>query len=225
MSSLYQRVLGHPFVYNRVRPFVVGGIDWTPLYRHLAAGPGDVILDVGCGTGVAQDYLRGSGFVAYHGYDTDATAIAFARQNAGGSHVEYVCSLVTPADLERIRPTRVVLGGLLHHLSDADAGALLTACARCPSVKRVATSDVVYLPGRHLSNLLAYFDRGKFVRSPAQYLALMRRSGFSVAAEELVRSHPRNGKAWYFMTALVPEGLATADGGGGLAVGGGPGPT
>jgi SAM-dependent methyltransferase len=205
MASLYQRVLGHPFVYNRVRPLVVGGIDWSPLYRHLAAGPGDVILDVGCGTGVAQAYLRGTGFAAYHGYDTDAIAIDFAQRNAVGPSISYTCALVTAADLERIRPTRIVLGGLLHHLSDADALRLLEMCARCPSVKRVATSDVVYLPGRHLSNLLAYFDRGKFVRTPERYLALMRRAGLAIAAEELVRSHPESGKAWYFMTALSPS--------------------
>ena len=64
--SLYQRLLGHPFVYNHIRPFVVGGVDWSPLYNNLEAGPEDVILDVGCGTGIAHDYLPG--FAAYHGY-------------------------------------------------------------------------------------------------------------------------------------------------------------
>jgi hypothetical protein len=50
MASFFQRVLGHPFVYGHVRPLVVGGIDWSPLHRHRAAGPSaDVILDIGCG--------------------------------------------------------------------------------------------------------------------------------------------------------------------------------
>src|SRR3954470_15225895 len=75
--SLYQRLLGIPFVYDRVRPFVVGGIDMSPLFRNLQARRDDVILDVGCGTGMALDYL--DGFAAYHGFDTDEVAIGFAR--------------------------------------------------------------------------------------------------------------------------------------------------
>ena len=47
--KLYQRILGDPFVYDRIRPLVVGGSDWSPLYRNLAVEPSDVILDVGCG--------------------------------------------------------------------------------------------------------------------------------------------------------------------------------
>jgi SAM-dependent methyltransferase len=200
--SIYQRVLGHPFVYNRIRPFVVGGIDWSPLYRNLEAGPNDVILDVGCGTGIAHEYLRG--FSAYHGYDTDPVAIDFARANTGAPNVSYECAVVTAADVARIRPTRIILAGLLHHLSDDDCVGLLRMCAAAPSVKRIATSDVVYLPREPVSNLLAYFDRGKFVRRRDGYLELIRRAGLDIAREEIVRSHPTNGKALYLMTALDP---------------------
>jgi SAM-dependent methyltransferase len=200
--SIYQRLLGHPFVYNRVRPFVVGGIDWSPLYRNLDAGPDDVILDVGCGTGVAHQYL--GGFAAYHGYDTDPVAIDFARAKTGGPNVSYTCAVVTAEDIARIRPTRIILAGLLHHLDDDQCLDLLGTCAAAPPVKRIATSDVVYLPREPISNLLAYFDRGKFVRHRPQYLDLIRRAGLRIAREEIVRSHPRNGKALYLMTALDP---------------------
>lgn len=201
--SLYQRLLGHPFVYNRIRPLVVGGIDWSPLYANLQSGPADVVLDVGCGTGIAHDYL--GGFQSYFGYDTDPVAIDFARKNKGGAHVSYECAVVTAADIARIRPTRIILAGLLHHMPDADALGLLRMCAQAPSVTRIATSDVVYLPGKHISNVLAYFDRGKFVRRPPQYLDLIARAGLRVVKDEVVRSHPTNGKALYFMTALEPR--------------------
>lgn len=206
--SLYQRVLGHPFVYNRIRPLVVGGIDWSPLYRNLASGPDDVILDVGCGTGIAHDYL--TGFQAYFGYDTDPVAIEFARQKRGGPAIAYECAVVTAEDIARIKPTRIILAGLLHHLSDGDCVGLLRMCAAAPSVKRIATSDVVYLPGRHVSNVLAYFDRGKYVRRPQQYLELINQTGLRVVREEVVRSHPTTGKALYFMTALEPTSAPAA---------------
>jgi SAM-dependent methyltransferase len=200
--SIYQRVLGHPFVYNRIRPMVVGGIDWSPLYQRLQAGAGDVILDVGCGTGIAHDYLKG--FSAYYGYDTDPVAINFARDKTAGPNISYECAIVTDADVARIRPTRIILAGLLHHLSDDQCLSLLRMCGSVPSVKRIATSDVVYLPGKYVSNVLAYFDRGKFVRQRARYLELIREAGLRIDNEEIVRSHPQNGKALYLMTALEP---------------------
>lgn len=198
--SFYQSLLGHPFVYDRIRPFVVGGIDWSPLYHNLEAGPDDIILDVGCGTGIAHEYLQG--FTEYHGYDTDPVAVEFARGKTGGAKVHYECSLVTAADIARIQPTRIVLAGLLHHLSDEDALDLLRMCAAAPSVKRIATSDVVYLPRQLVSNLLAYFDRGKFVRRREEYLDLIRKAGLKIVRAEIVRSHPENGKALYLITTL-----------------------
>ena len=200
--SFYQRLLGHPFVYDRIRPFVVGGIDWSPLFGNLDAGPDDVILDVGCGTGMAHQYLRG--FRAYYGFDTDPVAIKTASEKTAAANVYYDCRVVTPEDVARIRPTRIVLAGILHHLSDAECLALLGSCGGVPSVKRIATSDVVYLPGEHVSNALAFFDRGKFVRRRPPYVALASQAGLRVVREEIVRSHPRNGKALYLMMTLEP---------------------
>src|SRR5262245_24452170 len=75
--SLYDRVLGLPFVYNRVRPLVVGGIDMAPVYDRLGVRPTDTVLDVGCGTGVALEHL--GAFAAYAGFDTDPRALRAAR--------------------------------------------------------------------------------------------------------------------------------------------------
>jgi 2-polyprenyl-3-methyl-5-hydroxy-6-metoxy-1,4-benzoquinol methylase len=203
--KLYQRILGHPFVYDRIRPLVVGGIDWSPLYRNLDTGPDDVILDVGCGTGVAHQYL--AGFAAYHGFDTDAVAIESARRKTAAPNVTYECRIVTTADIARIAPTKIVLAGLLHHLTDDESLALLRMCATAPSVRRIATSDVVYLPRKYISNLLAFLDRGKFVRAREKFLELPRQAGLRIVREELVRSHPKNGKAIYLMMTLEPPTL------------------
>jgi 2-polyprenyl-3-methyl-5-hydroxy-6-metoxy-1,4-benzoquinol methylase len=163
-----------------------------------------VILDLGCGTGIAHDYLRG--FAAYHGYDTDPVAINFARRKTGAANVNYEYKLVTAADIASIRPTRVILCGLLHHLNDDECLDLLRMCARAPSVKRIVTSDVVYLPRQKVSNLLAYFDRGKFVRRQEEYFELIREAGLEIIRAEIVRSHPKTGKALYLMTALARSG-------------------
>src|ERR1044071_7366256 len=102
--SLYQRALGIPFVYNTIRPLVVGGVDMTPSYENLAAGEEDVVLDIGCGPGVSLTYLKA--FRSLHGFDTDPVAIAFARKMAAGrENVTFEARAVTSADLEAIRPT------------------------------------------------------------------------------------------------------------------------
>src|SRR5882724_510939 len=161
--SFYQRILGHPFVFNQIRPLFVGGIDWTVLYEELDAGTESVVLDVGCGMGIARQYLRR--FREYHGFDTNQVAIDLAQKNSGGPNIDYQCRPINEDDMRRIRPTKVLLSGLLHHLSNAEAVKLLRMCGAAPSVDRIATADVVYIPGQHLNNVLAFLDRGQFIRS------------------------------------------------------------
>jgi SAM-dependent methyltransferase len=201
--SLYQRILGHPFVFNRIRPVFVGGIDWKPLYDALDAGPDSVVLDVGCGTGIAHKYLRG--FREYHGFDTDPVAIEVARKNAVGPNIEYQCRIVTEQDIQRVRPTHVLLSGLLHHLSDLDAVKLLRAVGAAASVERIATADTVYIPGQLLSNVLAFFDRGRFVRNTAGFMALVESANVDVVRWQIVRSHPTSGRALYLVMTLTPR--------------------
>jgi SAM-dependent methyltransferase len=201
--SLYQTLLGHPFVYNHVRPFVVGGVDNSASYGLLDAGKDDVVLDVGCGTGDAMNYL--GEVAAYHGYDTDPIAIGFARKQAAATNRtswQFEVGIVDRALVAQLAPTRVMLCGLLHHLSDDQALDLLGALASSKTVRRIATSDVVYLPGKHLSNLFAWLDRGRFVREVAGYRALIARAGLRIVEEKIVRSHPTNGRAEYLVFAL-----------------------
>ena len=203
--SLYQRMLGNPFVYNHVRPLVVGGVDHSPSWRLLDAGRDDNVLDVGCGTGDAINHL--GPVRAYFGYDTDPIAIDFARKRAAsrGDTWKFHVGIVDEKVIEDIQPTRVMLCGVLHHLSDREVTTLLDQLSRAPSVKRIATVDVVYLPGKHLSNFFAWMDRGKFVRKRDGYRALIKGAGLHVATENIVRSHPEKGRAEYLVYALEPR--------------------
>jgi len=200
--SLYDRILGHPFVYHHIRPLVVG-IDYTPQYEALDAGPDARILDIGCGGGDALRYL--ARFASYHGFDTDDVAISFARQRpeSGRPNVHFATALVSSTDFEVIRPTHVMMNGLLHHLDDESAVELLKMCAATDSVQRVVTNDTVYLPGELLNNIMARLDRGRFVRDIEGYRDLVSRAGMSIAREETVRSHPRRGIARYWVMVLT----------------------
>lgn len=201
--SFYQRILGHPFVFNRIRPLFVGGIDWNPLYEALDARADSVVLDIGCGVGIAQEYLHS--FREYYGFDTDAVAIDLAQRNTAGPNIKYQCRFVTEDDIRRIRPTHVLLSGLLHHLSNAEALKLLRMCGSAPGVDRIATADTVYIPGRHLSNFLAFLDRGRFVRNTEGFLALAEEANLEIVRQQIVRSHPITGRALYLLMTLTPR--------------------
>lgn len=205
VGRLHQKLFGHPFVYDYIRPLAVGGIDMSPVYAALDAGPDDLVLDVGCGTGDALAYL--GPVAAYHGFDTDGVAIERARARAAksGRPARFEARLLEAADLVRLAPTKVVLAGLLHHLTDTQARGLLEMLGAVPTLRRVVTQDVVILPGRPLNNLLARGDRGRYVRNEPDYPRLAAGTGLCVTKSWVIRCHPRTGIARYLVMTLEPE--------------------
>jgi SAM-dependent methyltransferase len=200
--SLAERVLGHPFVFDHVRPLVVGGIDMAPAYRELGTDPSSVVLDVGCGTGDALTHLKQ--FQRYLGLDTDPVAIRHAERRHGKANVTFEARRCTADDLVQNAVTHVSMVGLLHHLDDTDAAGLLDMVRRCPTLVRAVTLDIVFLPGRPYNNLLASLDRGQFCRTPAGYTALARASGLTLERSYSVRSHPTRGLVQYFIMSFTP---------------------
>lgn len=201
--SLYQRLLGHPWVFEHIRPLAVGGVDMSPAYGRLNCGPHSVILDVGCGTGDALTHIEEYG--EYLGLDTDPVAIEYARtRHAGRPRARFECRTTRPDDFSKFAPTHVVMVGLLHHLSDNEAVELLTMLADSKRLERAVTLDIVYLRGHFYNNLMAWLDRGRYCRTPALYLELARRARLNVVNHLTVRSHPTRGLVKYFILELRP---------------------
>jgi SAM-dependent methyltransferase len=202
--SLYNRILGMPWIYNTVRPLVVGGIDMSCLYDALEATERDVILDVGCGTGDALNYI--GKFRKYHGFDIDGTAVAYARKKFGHvPNVVFENKILDGEQVENIAPTKVVLAGLLHHLSDREVDDLFQILARSARLSRLVTQDIVHLPGEFMSNLFARLDRGRFCRKEEEYKKLIEdrtRGGFRLVSSSIVKSHPVNGRAKYLIMVM-----------------------
>jgi SAM-dependent methyltransferase len=208
-SSAWRKMLGHPFVYDQIRPRVVGGIDMRPVYERLPSEARRLVLDVGCGTGDALRYL--DDFEAYLGIDTDPIAIAHARKRwASRPNVRFEARLLEPEDVVRLEPTGVVLSGVLHHLTNDEAVSVFRLVGASPRLVRIVTNDIVFLPGRLFNNVLAMMDRGRYCRHPDAYAELARRAGLRVEEAGTITSSPTNDRVRYFVMSLGRKSLEPA---------------
>lgn len=204
MVGIYRKILGHPFVYDQIRPRVVGGIDMGPLYALIPAEARRSILDVGCGTGDALAHL--SGFERYLGIDTDPVAIEAAKRRWGADpRVRFECRLVDARDVAELEPTAVILAGVLHHLTNDEAIGILRMATQSPRLACVVTNDILFLPGMLFNNVLAMMDRGRYCRTPDAYAALARDAGLEVVEAHPQRSAPDNEKVQYHVMLLRPR--------------------
>jgi len=203
MGKFYQKIMGKPLVYDYLRPLFLGGITVKPAYDWLNPVDNEVILDVGCGTGVALSYL--TGFSQYHGFDTDEIALAALKERYGNvSNVNIYNRHVTQSAVEQINPHKVLMMGLLHHVNDEVAISLLQSMTRSKNLIKIVSIDVFYGKGaKHLtSNALASLDRGKFIRTPEGYKELLKSTTLHIHDEMYLRSG--NGLACYYIMDIRP---------------------
>lgn len=137
----------------------------------IDAKPGDTVLDVGCGPAYYYERL---GDVRYYGFDTSQKYIDYAR-GRWGDRAEFHCDIFTEDHLKVLPPiNKVLLLGLLHHLSDEQSRDLLHLAARALAPGgTVVTVDTCYEPSQgKVSRWMSKNDRGEYVREPDAFTAL-----------------------------------------------------
>jgi 2-polyprenyl-3-methyl-5-hydroxy-6-metoxy-1,4-benzoquinol methylase len=199
-------VLGTPWVFERLRRWVLGGFDFGPAYSYLDVRETDIVLDVGCGMGDAMEHL--DSFSEYHGFDIDARAIDTFRRRCSKANVHLYARRGEAQDIARIAPSRVVMVGVLHHMSDAEVVSLLRPLTGIAALPRIATVDTVFIPGSAINNLLARFERGRYVRTVEQYQALVRSAGLDIQQSFWIDTGRR--VARYYGMVLKPLSNATS---------------
>jgi SAM-dependent methyltransferase len=170
------RGLGSPAGYRVFRRFVGGESVWRLyLAEYVRPAPGEKVLDIGCGPADVLEYLPK---VDYLGLDISPEYITSARKRFG-TRGRFVCEDIGRVTLEEeVGSFNLVLAtGVLHHLDEIHAGALLGLARRALRPGgRLITFDGCYVPEQsRAARWLLSHDRGKFVRTAPEYLRLVSR--------------------------------------------------
>ena len=175
ITSGLRAVLSSPAVYDTFQWLMGGRVGRTDFASTMVrAVAGMRVLDVGCGTGELLAYLPDD--VHYHGWDISDAYVAAARARFG-PRGEFTAGLLTEAAVISEAPYDVVIAsGVLHHLDDGQVRELAQlARLAVRTGGRFVTTDPVIAAGQHpLARFLIARDRGQHVRTPDQYLDLVR---------------------------------------------------
>lgn len=172
-KSLKEAVMGIPFVYRTAMGWLAksSASDYL-VSEFIRPEPKTTVLDVGCGVASILQYL---GDVEYVGVDHNADYIAKAQRSFGTRGSFYVADVSEVSSLVNRRFDRILLLGVLHHLTDAQCNSLIGECAKLISeVGMLVSLDPALVDDQHwIARRLAKADRGRYARSPDHYERLI----------------------------------------------------
>lgn len=171
-TSGARAALSHPAIYDLFENLVGAQRCRDILTReYIRPRTGERVLDIGCGTAAILEHLPD---VDYVGYDISARYIEAATRRHG-HRGRFLAARLTEQSLRDQPPFDLVIAiGLLHHLDDDEATALLRICkAAMAGNSRLITLDPCFDPAQHvLARFVIGRDRGRNVRSLDGYRAL-----------------------------------------------------
>ncbi|HPA19195.1 MAG TPA: class I SAM-dependent methyltransferase [Verrucomicrobiae bacterium] len=178
---------GRTAIYDRLRNWLEGDFR---MQAEVIAGEGlpecGRVIDVGCGTATFARLFDPDRYV---GIDLDAVYVGGARRRAPGHTFHQMDATSTDFPAGSFDGGLVV--GVLHHLDDATAAAVLDELRRVVKPGgRMLIMEQTHSPWTNpIGRFVNHFDKGGFIRSPEEYGRLIgprfriarssrRRSGF-----------------------------------------------
>ena len=167
--------------------------------EQLPDQEGRKVLDVACGPGAFSRLFPAETYV---GVDINQRYIDYARRHYQGTfHVMDARNLEFDVDTF----DDVLVYGLLHHLNDKDAGAVLDGIARVlkPSGRTLIIEDIPTESRLNLiGHLLHRIENGHFIRTAEEYRDLLG-GRLQKRREQFFRS----GFCDYYMASLTSDGV------------------
>lgn len=156
----------------------------TKAIAEAGITPGDRVLDIGCGPAYYLDRLPAG--IDYYGFDTHLPYLEWARRRWPQARFHHGIFDETSAP-DGVVFDVVLLLGLLHHIDDPAADALLSLCGRMLAPGgRVVSADTAYeAHQKRFARWMSDNDRGEHVRPTAGYREMAERS-FSVVRGRVV---------------------------------------
>lgn len=142
------------------------------LVKIIDANPGYKILDIGCGPASILNHLND---VQYSGIDISEKYIQTAQQTFGSKGTFYCASVDSFPTLSDTKFDRILLIGVLHHLTDAQISNMIPSITKllAPGGKIISLDGVFIKKQNPITRLLLMMDRGKNVRYEDGYLKLL----------------------------------------------------
>jgi SAM-dependent methyltransferase len=141
--------------------------------HYVKAAPGQVLVDVGCGTAEILKFLPTG--IEYYGFDLSDEYIESARRRFG-ERGSFQCADVTSLGPGDLPPCDVAISfGVLHHLDDEGARGLIdNLYDKLAPGGRLITVDPVFVDGQaRVARELIRRDRGQNVRDCDGYMGLV----------------------------------------------------
>jgi predicted transcriptional regulator len=127
--------------------------------------------------------------VDFVGFDTERRYIDYARRRYG-TRGRFHCAKFGEEHVRQFGPfDAIMLMGILHHMSDAEARNLLSLLSKSlTKTSRIVALDACFTDTQsRIARWMAEHDRGEFVRTPEGYARLF--AGLLVCRESVVLSN------------------------------------
>lgn len=199
LRSIIETLSNQPGLFLFARGILEGNFKTIhrTIREQLSMKPGHKVLDVACGPGAFSVLFDPHG---YHGVDINAKYIRYAKRHYGGS---FQLMDARELEFEDASFDEALIFGLLHHLSDGDAQAVIRGLARVlkPAGRALVIEDIPTESKLNLiGHLLHWVENGHFIRPAEDYRRLLV-PYLRLKEEQIFRS----GICDYYMASLVCE--------------------
>ena len=170
-----RNLLSKAFFYRWFQGLIGREEPWKRFVESLDILPGQRVLDIGCGPASILAQLPNG--IEYFGLDNNPNYIEEAQAKYGSRGTFIVRSISAELAKEFGQFDTILAIGVLHHLDDAGAEALLAAASKVlkPDGKLVSFDGVFFDGQNPIAKFLLYLDRGRFVRTSDAYENLAKR--------------------------------------------------